>query len=188
MQRIREASPRLKARIAGVFYLLSVLTAVFAEAFVSGRLLFAVGLVPVLCFVAVTLLLYDIFKPVNRRLSLLATCSNLIGLAFEALELHLQEVNVALVFHGFYCLLIGYLIIRSTFLPRILGVLMAVAGAAWLTSLSPPLEDYLHVYSQALGFLGEGLPMLWLLVMGVDVPMSKEKAGLGLAGTASGID
>ncbi|MFY9986856.1 MAG: DUF4386 domain-containing protein [Chthoniobacterales bacterium] len=185
MKRIREASPRFKARVAGVFYLLSVLTAVFAEAFVSGRLLFAVGLIPVLCFIAVTLLLYGIFKPVNRGLSLLATCANLIGLAFEALELQLQEVNVALVFHGFYCLLIGYLIIRSTFLPRILGVLMAVAGLAWLTSLSPPLADYLHLYSQAVGFLGEGLPMLWLLVRGVDVSKWKEKAGLGSAGTAS---
>ena len=175
---VREASPRLKARIAGVFYLLSVLSAVFAEVFLRGRLLYAVGLIPVLCFSVVTLLLYGIFRPVNRSVSLLAASSNLVGLAFEVLELHLNGVNAALVFHGFYCLLIGYLVFRSTFLPRILGVLMAFAGLGWLlTSVSSRLANYyLHPYSQASGFLGEGSLMLWLLVMGVDVPKWKEKA------------
>ncbi len=169
MGRIREASPRLKARVAAAFYVLSVLTAVFAEAFVRGRLLFAVSLIPVLCFAAVTLLLYGIFKPVSRNISLLAACSNLVGLAFEALELHLLHVNIAMMLHGFYCLLIGYLVFKSTFLPRILGMLMALAGLSWLASLSPPFAHHLHPYGQALGFLGEGSLMLWLLVMGVDV-------------------
>jgi hypothetical protein len=173
MERTREASPRLKARYAGAFYLISVLTAVFAEAFVHGRLLFAVGLIPVLCFTVVTLLLYGIFRPVNRSISWLAASSNLVGLAFEALELHLRGVNVALVFHGIYCLLIGYLVLRSTFLPRILGALMALAGLCWLT-LSLPLAHYSHSYSQTLGFFGEGSLMLWLLVMGVNVAKWKE--------------
>jgi hypothetical protein len=42
-----------------------------------------------------------------------------------------------LVLFGFYCLLIGYLIFKSTFLPRILGVMMAIAGVGWLIFLSP---------------------------------------------------
>ena len=58
MRRIAEASPRLKARVAGVFYLLAVLTAAFPEGFVRGRLLYAAGLIPVAAFVVVTLLLY----------------------------------------------------------------------------------------------------------------------------------
>jgi hypothetical protein len=58
MERIAEVSPRLKARVAGVFYLLAVLTAAIAEGFVRGRLLYLVGFVPVACFVVVTLLLY----------------------------------------------------------------------------------------------------------------------------------
>jgi hypothetical protein len=167
IKRIRDAPPHLKARIAGVFYLFSVATAICAEAFIRGRLLDAVGLIPVLCFTTVTLLLYSVFKPVNRSVALLAAFSNVVGLTFEALALHLQGVNAALVFHGFYCLLIGYLVVRSIFLPRILGALMMFAGLAWLlTSLSLPL----HSYTQALGFLGEGSLMLWLLLMGVNVP------------------
>jgi hypothetical protein len=63
MERIVEASPRLKARIAGVFDLLAVLTAAFAEGFVRGRLLYAAGLIPVACFAVVTLLLYQLLKP-----------------------------------------------------------------------------------------------------------------------------
>jgi hypothetical protein len=167
IKRIHEASPRLKARIAGVFYLLAVFTAVFAEAFIRGKLLYAAGLIPVLCFSIVTLLMCSILGPVSRTVALVAACSNLVGLAFEALELHLGHVNAALVFHGVYCVLIGYLVLRSSFLPRIMGILMALGGLGWLVPLSPSLVHFLHSYNVALGFFGEGSLMLWLLVMGV---------------------
>jgi Domain of unknown function (DUF4386) len=163
-----EASPRLKARIAGVFYLLAVLTAAFAEGFVRGKLLYAAGLIPVASFVVVTLLLYQLFKPVNRSVALVAALFNLVGLTFEALEFHLWGVNIPLIFHGVYCLLIGFLIFRSTFLPRMLGVLMAIGGLAWLTDLSIPLTNHLSPYNVVTGFTGEGLLMLWLLVIGVN--------------------
>jgi len=176
MKRIAEASPSFKARTASILYLLAVLTAVFFEAFVRGRLLFVVSLIPISCFIAVTLLLYDIFKPVNRSLSLLVVVFSLVGLTFEALELQPQGVNVALVFHAFYCLLIGYLTFKSSFLPRILGALMALGGMGWLTSLSRPLAQYLSPYNVAVGFLGEGSLMLWLLFMGVNVQRGKEQA------------
>lgn len=81
-------SVRSKARIAGAFYFLSVVSAVLAEAFVHGRMLYTVGLVPVGCFAAATLLLYGIFKPVSRTVTLLAVIFNLAGPAIEALELH----------------------------------------------------------------------------------------------------
>src|SRR5208283_5049530 len=79
---------------------------------------------------------------------------------------------------GPYCLLIGYLVFRSTFLPRILGVLMAFAGVGWLIFLSPlghPLSTYLKV----LGFVAEMSLMLWLLLMGVNIPKRKRKQELG---------
>jgi len=75
MDRIREASPRFKARIAGALYLLSVMTAAFTELFVRGRLNLAGGIIAVIGMIAVTLLLYGIFKPVNRSLSSFAASS-----------------------------------------------------------------------------------------------------------------
>lgn len=166
MEQILEVSPEAAPKMAGIFYLLSVATAIVAEVFVRGRLLFAVDLIPVLCFAVATLLLYRIFKPINRRTALFAAAFNLAGLTFEALELHLRGVNVAMTLHGIYCLLIGYLVFRSTFLPRFLGALMALAGLGWLVSVSPLSGHTLRLYGQALGFLGEGALMLWLLVKG----------------------
>ena len=167
MKRMAKASPRLKARIAGALYLLSVLTAAFTELFVRGSLNIAGGLIAVAGVVAVTLFLYDLLKPVNRGLSVLAASFSLVGASFEALRLQAQGVNIAIVFNGVYCLLIGYLIFRSNFLPRILGALMAFAGLGWLTFLSTPLANHLSPYNLASGLLGEGSVFLWLLVMGV---------------------
>ena len=73
-------------------------------------------------------------------------------------------------------MLIGYLIFKSTFLPRVLGVLMAFAGLAWLTFLSNSLVNYLSPYNLASGLLGQGSVMLWLLVMGVNEQRWKEQA------------
>jgi hypothetical protein len=98
------------------------------------------------------------------------------ALALVFVKFHGQGYNISLVFFGFYCLLIGYLIFRSAFLPRILGVLMAIAGLDWLTFLSPPLAKYLSPYIVALGLLGEGSLCLWLLVIGVNVQRWKEQA------------
>ena len=175
-QSIAEASPRFKARIAGALYLLSVLTAAFTELFVHGRLNIAGGLLAVSVMVVATLLVYEIFKPVNKGLSLLAAFFSLVGLTFEALRLQPHGVNIAIVFAGFYCLLIGYLIFRSAFLPRILGVLIAIAGLGWLTYLSTPLANHLSPYNLAVGLLGEASVFLWLLVMGVNVQRWKAQA------------
>ena len=175
MKRIAEASPRFKARIAGVLSLLSLLAAVFGEFFVR-RLEFAGDLIAVSGMVAVTLLLYDIFKPVNRGLSLLAASFNLVGLTLGALRWNPRGVDITVVFGGFSCLLIGYLIFRSNFLPRILGALMAFAGLGWVTYLSPTLAHHLSPYNLALGLLGQESVMLWLLVMGVKAERWKEQA------------
>jgi hypothetical protein len=168
LQRIAKASPRFKARVAGALYVLSFLTAAFTELLARGGLNFAGGLIAVLGMVVVTLLFYDIFKPVNRNLSLLAAFFGLVGLTFEALRLQPRGVNVAIVFAGFYCLLIGYLIFSATFLPRALGALMTLAGLAWLTWLSNPLVKHLSPYNLAAGALAELLVFLWLLVMGLN--------------------
>jgi Domain of unknown function (DUF4386) len=180
MKRIAEASPRFKARMAGVLFLFLVLTSTFTEFFARGRLSFAAGVaagvIEVSCMIAVTLLFYDIFKPVDRRLSLLAASFNFVAVTLELLQFLPHGVNIGLGFHGFYWILIGYLILRSTFLPRILSALTAIAGLCWLTFLSPTLTNYLSPYILASAFLVEGLVFLWLLVMGVNVQRWKEQA------------
>jgi Domain of unknown function (DUF4386) len=172
MKRITAASPRFMARIAGALYFFSVLMAAFSEISLQGNLNIAGGLIAVFGMIAMTLLLYYLFEPVNRSLSLLAAFSSLVGLCFEALRWQPWGVNVAIVFSGFYCVLMGYLIFRSTFLPRILGLLMAFAGLGWLTYLSTPLANNLSPYNLAAGLLGEGLVMLWLLVFGLNADIA----------------
>jgi len=83
-----------------------------------------------------------------KSLSVFST-EQLQTLAFLLLRLRDHASGIAFVFFGLYCVLIGYLIFRSTFLPRILGVLMVIAGLCWLTGsftgfLSPPLAALLR--------------------------------------------
>ena len=181
---IAEASPRFKARMAGVFYLITFVGGSIALAF--GRRLGvyfnAANVLTTVSYIAVTLLFYDLFKPVNKGLSLLAALFSLAGLVIGTLSLfHLISSPINnLVFFGFYCLLIGYLIFRSTFLPRALGVLMAFGGLGWLTFLSPALAKVLSPYNLAPGILGEGVLTLWLLVFGVNAERWKEQASAQL--------
>ena len=97
-----------------------------------------------------------------------------VGMLF--LKLNHQVGNVALVFFGVYCLLIGCLILRSIFLPRFLGVLMVLAGLGWLIFLYPPLAERLFAYIAIVGITAEALLMLWLLVIGVNTDRWREQA------------
>ena len=98
------------------------------------------------------------------------------ALALLGLKLYVQTYNIGLAFFGFYCLLIGYLIFRSVFLPRVLGVLMMFGGLSWLTFLSPPLAGYLRPYNIVPGVLGEGSLTLWLLLASVNAQKWAEQA------------
>jgi len=172
---IAEESPLSKARIAGVFYLFTFLAG-GAALFIRGMLGLVLVLIASACYVAVTLLFYYIFKPVNRRLSLLAALISLAGCAIGTVT----SLISPLIFFGFYCLLIGYLIFKSTFLPRFIGVLMAFAGVGWLTFLWPPLANYLSPYNMIPGMIGEGALTVWLLIKGVS-----DKSLGGIAGRRS---
>src|SRR6266849_4862042 len=232
MGRISETSPRLKARITGVFYLLTILTGVFAQGFVSGTLVvdgdaaatatnilahkslfqlgFAVYLIEMASQIAITALFYDLLKPAGRSVSLVAAFLGLAGSVIktfsrvffiiplfvlggahylsvfsaeqlQALALLFLKVNdrgaaMSLVFFGFYALLTGYLIIRSTFLPRILGVVSVLGGLGWLTFLYPPLGSRLFVYIAVFALFGAGSLIFWFLVFGVNEQRWKEQA------------
>jgi hypothetical protein len=235
--RLEETSPRLKARITGAFYLLTILTGIFAEGFVSGTLVvdgdaaatatnilshrslfqlgFAVYLIEMACQIAMTALFYDLLKPAGSSVSLVAAFLGLAGCIIktfsrvffivplfvlggahylsvfsaeqlQALALLFLKVNdrgaaIALVFFGFYALLQGYLIIRSTFLPRILGVLSVLGGLGWLSFLYLPLGYRLFPYIAAFGILGAASLILWLLVFGVNEQRWKEQASAALS-------
>jgi hypothetical protein len=231
-RRIEETSPRRKARITGLFYLLTIVTGIFAQGFVSGRLVvfgdaaatatniqahkrlfesgFTVYLIEMACQIAFTALFYDLLKPASRSVSLVAAFLGLAGCVIktfsrlffiapllvmggeryltvfspeqlQALALLFLKVNdrgagIALAFFGFYALLTGYLIIKSTFLPRFLGVWSMVAGVGWLTFLYPPLGYTLFSYIAPLGLLGALALIFWLLVFGVNEQRWKDKA------------
>ena len=100
------------------------------------------------------------------------------ALALVLLVSYGQAYNIGLVFFGFYLLQLAYLTFRSTFLPRWLGVLVAL-GAGWLVFLYPPLARVTSRYT-ALASIGEVLLVLWLAVKGVDEERWHEQAGSNL--------
>ena len=93
------------------------------------------------------------------------------------INLNAQANHVALVFFGSFQLVLGYLIFRSTFLPRAICVL--IAGVGWLTLIVPPISSALVVYLEILGIVAEGLLMLWLLLLGVNGRRWAQLAGQG---------
>ena len=228
-----EASPRFAARIAGVFYLFTILARVIADAWVRNRLVvpddatataanimaheplfrlgFAADIIAFASYVVLTALLYELFEPVARSLSLVAAFFSLVACAVQAISslfhlaplvllegapylsaftaeqlqalalvfLKLRAVayhNIGLVFFGLYCLLVGILILRSIFLPRILGVLMVLAGLSYVLFLSPPLVRFLQPYILIFPGVGQISLTLWLLVIGLNDQRWKEQA------------
>jgi hypothetical protein len=186
MKNIAVALSEPRDRITGVVYLLYFLTAVLAQFFVARKLVVYGELVNGISYgfyIVLTLLFYFMFKPVNRIVSLVAAIFSLAGCALGVLDLfHVAPSHISpLLFFGPYCLLIGYLIVRSTFLPRALGWLMAFAGFGWLAYLFPAVVRHLSIYIDGLGILAEVSLMLWLLVMGVNVQRWKQQASAARA-------
>ncbi len=171
---------RSRARATGAVYLLYFLTVMLA-AFLVGRVPVvysnAANLIANAVYIAVTLLLYQMLKPVSRNIALLAVAISIVGCIVQSMSLfHLGSPQSSLPIFGLFNLTIGYLIVRSTFLPRVLGILMALSGVGWLTVLSPELVKHIGAYVEILGIAAEGFLMLWLLVMGVNVRRWKEQA------------
>jgi hypothetical protein len=231
-KRMAAWSPRLKARIAGVFEALEGLTSAGGQVVILGSLVvagnaaataanilahqplfwlgFASQLLGVAFHIAWALLFYELFKPVNRTVSFLALCVILVCCAMQALTALLylapllilqggsglsaftpaqvqslalvflkvngQAFNVDLVFFGLWCVLSGYLIFRSTFMPRLLGVLLMIDGVGWMLFLLPPLASYLFPLIAVASGLAEIPLQLWLIVMGVNSQRWKEQA------------
>jgi len=89
--------------------------------------------------------------------------------------------TIAMVFFGLYALVKGYLVFRSTFLPRVLGVLSAVGGLGWLIYLYEPLALRLQSYIVGAGVIGSLVSVAWLLVYGVNEQRWKEQSNVATA-------
>jgi hypothetical protein len=96
------------------------------------------------------------------------------ALAMLFLNLHHHGFVVAEIFWGLWLFPLGLLVYRSRFLPRFLGVWLALAGIAWvilsLTGiLMPQYQNKVDTYSQP-AFIGEIVFMLWLAIKGAQPP------------------
>ncbi|MBA4175492.1 MAG: hypothetical protein C0505_02860 [Leptothrix sp. (in: Bacteria)] len=90
------------------------------------------------------------------------------AVALLFLRINHTAETVAVVFFGLYTIVQGYLIFRSTFLPRALGVLNCLGGLGWLTYLYEPLARQLLSLVIATALFGAAATVFWLLVFGVD--------------------
>jgi Domain of unknown function (DUF4386) len=103
------------------------------------------------------------------------------AMALLSLNTHSVGFGVALVFFGCSCVALGHLTFTSGFLPKALGVLMAIVGACYLTNslallLSPRLASILFPSILVPAFIGELSFAVWLTVKGVNVARWQEKA------------
>jgi hypothetical protein len=96
------------------------------------------------------------------------------ALSFVSLRLHGVGYNIGLVFFGIHCALVGYLIWKSTFLPRVLGPLMALAGVCYLVNsfaafLAPAFKAQIYPAILMPAGVAELSLTAWLLFVGVNV-------------------
>lgn len=186
-----ETSAGLFARTAGILYLLIFIAAPSGAATATP----AKMTITLACDTGVAILFYVLFRPVSKRVSLLAAILRLVFVAimvFNSLNYfgllgHLKGAHSAAAFNtldgislvpfGVHCVLIAYLILKSNFLPRFLGVLLALAGLGYLVFLWPPLGlELFFPYILIPGVIGEGSLTLWLLIIGVNTGRWTEQA------------
>lgn len=217
------------SKIAGLLYLIVIGTGLFAEVFVrqalrvsndamataqkikASEMLYRLGFVADLSNFVIgipcVLIIYIIFRSVNKQVAQLALIfviiqtaviavnllnqisallflgndlylssfspEQLASLSLHSLNLQAQGYGIGLVFFGFYCLLIGFLIYKSRFVSRFIGILYFITGLAYLFNsfslfLFPNLSGTLFPYFALPAFIGEITFCLWLIIKGVD--------------------
>ena len=106
------------------------------------------------------------------------------ALSYLSLKLHDYGFGVGLIFFGCACLVVGYLIFRSGYLPKTIGVLMQIAGVCYLTNsfamlLAPTFASMIFPAILVPAFIGELSLCLWLLVKGVNLPKWQTQISVG---------
>lgn len=228
---IADTSQRLKARMAGVLYLIVIVSALFipfavapsgmmlgdaalptaAKILASQQIYVLSGIAQLIvgaCDIGAAVLLYELLKPVSRSLAMLAAAYRLVfvaiananvinhfapllflsgshylsafspeqlqALAMLFIRLRTFGFDVAFVFFGIHCALAGYLIFRSTFFPRLIGVLLAIGGVGYVANIfvnviPPAVATQFFPYIMLPAGVAELALALWLIVVGVNV-------------------
>ena len=92
-------------------------------------------------------------------------------LSYLAIKTHNYGFAIGLIFFGFSCLATGYLFYKSGYLPKILGVMLAVAGLSYLISSATLLlvPSFASLGILAPAFVGELAIALWLIAKGINM-------------------
>ena len=97
------------------------------------------------------------------------------AIVYLSLGVHDQGLLIAHVFFGLWLLPMGYLVFRSGFIHRIVGVLLVIAGVGYVVQSFAAFLGY-NVNIILFTGLGELVFLFWLLIKGVDVEQWKQRA------------
>ena len=231
---MNETSPTTRGRILAALYLLVIIGGITAQAFIADglivaddatktaanivankslyRLGFTIFMLEMAMQVGVSVMFYDLLKPVNRSVARLSMILGLTGCGIktmarlfyytplillggasylsaiapaqlEALSLAFIKINnqgaaIGLVFFGFEGVLRGWLLFKSEFLPRFIGVLSMIGGIGWLTWVWPPLGSQTFMFVALFAIVGVFATTGWLFIRGVDDVKWRERAAL----------
>jgi hypothetical protein len=223
------------ARIAGILYLVVIVTGMFAELVVRSNLIvsgnaaataskimtspglfqlgFASDLISQTCFLLTAVVLYVLLRPVDKNLSLLflscvaisvaILCLNMLNqfaalvilntdylkvfssdqrqaLSLLFLELHKYGYLIAGIFYGGWLLPLGYVVLKSVYFPKVLGILlMAATFGHWVgvvVELFLPSFKAVTYPAYGLASIAEVSFCLWLLIQGANVPDQNNRA------------
>lgn len=227
-----EITPRNMARLTGLFYLITIVGGVFAQAMVADRLIdftnanttaanilgaqgmfragFTVYLIEMTAQIITCVLFYYLLKPVSRSGSMLAMVIGVTAsiiktfarvmfltplwvlhhgnaltgfspdqvnsLALSILRINDEGAGVAVALFGPSTFLLGWLMMKSAYFPKWLGVLGLIGGIGWTTFYFPSLGRQLFMPLAAIGLLGALATIGWLLIVGVNEEKWHEQA------------
>ncbi len=188
---ITAASAQRYARLAGVLILISLIAGGYGEFYVQSqnltsdsslfRLGFAAYQIEAACDIALTLVLYVLLRPVDANIALGAAFFRILGTATYATgeiayfagsnAMFVSGGNLSLMFYGLGTGLLGYLMFRSSYVPKWLGALVMLGGCGFVLRSFAVL--LLHGYATTWLVLPMILALLalgfWLLIAGVNV-------------------
>jgi hypothetical protein len=231
---LTETSPSTRGRILAALYVFVIIAGITAQVFISERLVvrddavrtaanilankslyrlgFTIFMLEMVAQVGVSLLFYDLLKPVNRSVARTSAVIGLTGcgiktmarlfyltplillggapylsaiqpaqldaLSLVFIKINGQGANMGIIFFAFELLLRGWLMFKSGFLPRFLGVLFLLSGLGWLTFLWPPLGSQVFVGVALFAITATFTNSGWLFIRGVDDVKWNESAAL----------